>query len=75
MTPVSKICAKARVEQFLDDFMQKEIYYFANSVAIVLIFLGLTQSKIIWNQKLIWQKSLQKVILTETKDNYNFVEM
>ena len=59
----SKICAKARIEQFTDDFYAGQ-NYFANSVSI-----GLTQSKIIKS------KTHLTFISTETEDNYNFVEM
>ena len=44
-----KFVLKPELNNFLMTFMQKEIYYSANSVSI-----GLTQSKIIYNQKLVW---------------------
>ena len=54
MTPISKICAKARVEQFLDDFYAEYNMLFCKfCLHSVDIFLGWIQSKTILSQKFI----------------------
>ena len=64
--PLSKICAKIRVEQFPDDFYAEE------NVFCKFCLYSVDTIKDHYKVKNSFGK---KVFSTETEDNYNFVEM